>query len=90
MAFLGVSTTETMDGSGGAQVVELVPGGPADRAGLEIGDLIVSFDGKPVGSSDSLTGLVQARQPGDTVQVVVERNGSSRTLSVTLGTKPAN
>jgi S1-C subfamily serine protease len=90
VAFLGVSTTETTDGSGGAQVVETVAGGPAERAGLGIGDLIVSFDGKPVGSSDSLTGLVQARQPGDTVQVVVERNGSSRTLSVTLGTKPAN
>ncbi len=90
VAFLGVSTTETADGSGGAQVVEVVSGGPAQRAGLGVGDLIVSFDGKPVGGSDSLSGLVQARQPGDTVQVVVERNGSSRTLSVTLGTRPAN
>jgi putative serine protease PepD len=90
VAFLGVSTTETADGSGGAEVVEVVTGGPAQRAGLGVGDLIVSFDGKPVAGSDSLSGLVQARQPGDTVQVVVERNGSPRTLSVTLGTKPAN
>jgi putative serine protease PepD len=85
-----VSTTETTDGSGGAEVVELVGGGPAERAGLAVGDLIVSFDGKPVGSADSLSALVQTRQPGDSVQVVVERNGSSRTISVTLGTKPAN
>jgi putative serine protease PepD len=90
VAFLGVSTTETTDGSGGAQVVELVAGGPAQRAGLAVGDLIVTFDGKPVSNADGLSGLVQARQPGDTVQVVVERNGSSRTISVTLGTKPAN
>jgi putative serine protease PepD len=90
VAFLGVSTTETTDGSGGAQVVELVGGGPAERAGLVVGDLIVSFDGKPVSSADSLSALVQTRQPGDSVQVVVERNGSSRTIPVTLGTKPAN
>ena len=50
----------------------------------------MTFDGKPVFGPDTLSGLVQARQPGDTVQVVVERNGSSRTISVTLGTKPAN
>jgi S1-C subfamily serine protease len=90
VAFLGVSTTETQDGSGGAQVVDLVSGGPAQKAGLAVGDLIVTFDGKPVSSADTLSGLVQARQPGDTVQVVVERNGASRTISVTLGTKPAN
>ncbi|MGH9009497.1 MAG: trypsin-like peptidase domain-containing protein, partial [Acidimicrobiia bacterium] len=89
-AFLGVSTTETEDGSAGALVVSLVSGGPAQRAGISVGDLIVTFDGKPVAGADTLSGLVQARQPGDTVQVVVERNGSSRTISVTLGTKPAN
>jgi putative serine protease PepD len=88
-AFLGVSTTETSDGSDGAQVVQLVAGGPAQQAGIAVGDLIVTFDGKPVGSADGLSGLVQARQPGDTVKVVIERNGSSRTISVTLGSKPA-
>jgi putative serine protease PepD len=90
VAFLGVSTTETSDGSAGAQVVQLVAGGPASKGGIAVGDLIVSFDGKPVTTADSLSALVQARQPGDTVQVVVERNGASRTVSVTLGTKPAN
>jgi S1-C subfamily serine protease len=89
-AFLGVSTTETSDGSAGALVVSLVAGGPAQKAGINVDDLIVTFDGKPVSSADTLSGLVQQRQPGDTGQVVVERNGSSRTVSVTLGTKPAN
>ena len=89
-AFLGVSTTETEDGSAGALVVSLVSGGPAQRASISVGDLIVSFDGKPVSGADTLSGLVQARQPGDTVQVVIERDGTSRTVSVTLGTKPTN
>ncbi len=89
-AFLGVSTTETSDGSAGALVVSLVSGGPADKAGISVGDLIVTFDGKPVAGADTLSGLVQGRQPGDTVRVVIERDGSSRTVSVTLATKPAN
>jgi S1-C subfamily serine protease len=89
-AFLGVSTTDTSDGSGGAQVVDLVAGGPAAKGGMAVGDLIVTFDGKPVSTADSLSGLVQAHQPGDSVQVVVQRNGASRTITVTLGTKPAN
>ena len=77
-------------GAGGATVVQLVSGGPAQKAGIAVGDLIVTFDGKPVSTADALSGLVQGRQPGDTVQVVIERNGSSRTVSVTLGTRPAN
>jgi S1-C subfamily serine protease len=89
-AFLGVSTTDTSDGSGGAQVVDLVAGGPGAKGGIVAGDLIVTFDGKPVTTADSLSGLVQAHQPGDSVPVVVERNGASRTITVTLGTKPAN
>jgi S1-C subfamily serine protease len=89
-AFLGVRTTDTSDGSGGAQVVDVVGGGPAQKAGIAAGDLIVTVDGKPVSTADSLSGLIQAHQPGDTVQVVVERNGASRTVTVTLGTKPAN
>ena len=89
-AFLGVSTTDTSDGSGGARVVDLVAGGPAQKGGIAVGDLIVTFAGKPISTADSLSGLVQTRQPGDTVQVVVERNGASRTISVTLGTKPAS
>jgi S1-C subfamily serine protease len=89
-AFLGVSTTDTSDGSGGAQVVDVTSGGPAQKAGIAAGDLIVTVDGKPVSTADALSGLIQAHQPGDTVQVVVERNGASRTVTVTLGTKPAN
>ncbi len=88
MAYLGVSTTEPTDGGPGATIMEIVPGGPAAEAGLAVRDRIVTFDGKPVDSSEALSGLVQDRPPGATVDVVIERNGSSRTVNVRLGTRP--
>ena len=88
MAYLGVSTTEPTDGGPGATIMEIVPGGPAAEAGLAVRDRIVTFDGKPVDSSEALSGLVQDRQPGATADVVIERNGSPRTVNVRLGTRP--
>jgi putative serine protease PepD len=88
VAFLGVSTTEPTDGGPGATIMEVVPDGPAAQAGLAVRDRIVTFDGKPVESADALSGIILDRQPGDAVDVVVERNGSSRTIKVRLGTRP--
>lgn len=87
VAFLGVSTTQPSDGAPGVRITDVVSGGPAAQAGLVTGDRIVTIDGKPVEDPDALYELVQARQPGDTVEVVVDRGGSSRTLSVRLGTR---
>jgi S1-C subfamily serine protease len=88
LAFLGVSTTEPPDGGPGATIMEVVPEGPAAQAGLAVRDRIVTFDGKPVESAEALSGIILDRQPGDTVDVVVERNGSSRTIRIRLGTRP--
>jgi S1-C subfamily serine protease len=88
VAFLGVATSEPTDGGPGATIMELVPGGPAAQAGLAVRDRIVTFDGKPVESADALSGIILDRQPGDTVDVIVERDGSSRTIKVRLGTRP--
>jgi putative serine protease PepD len=88
VAFLGVATTEPTDGGPGATIIEIVPGGPAAEAGLAVRDRIVSFDGKPVESGDALSGIILDRQPGDTIDVVLQRNGSSRTIKVELGTRP--
>jgi putative serine protease PepD len=86
-AYLGVSTT---DGQGaGAQVASLAQGGPASGAGLQVGDVITSVGGKTVEDSSSLSSLVDAHKPGDTVSVTVQRNGSDKTLQVKLGDRPA-
>jgi S1-C subfamily serine protease len=97
-AYLGV-TTETVDagvasqfGLGidhGAVVLALTPKGPAARAGLRTGDVIVAFDGHPVNSSDDLGKAIMGRKPGAVVQVqVVHQDRSKQTFSVTLGVRP--
>jgi serine protease Do len=68
----------------GAVVTQVFPGQPADKAGLEPGDVIVAFNGKPVASRDELVSMVVATRPGTTVPVRVIRDRQERTLSVTV------
>ena len=63
----------------------LVPGGPAERAGLQPGDVIVAIDGKPVADSSELIVAIRSRRPGQTVTLTVRRNGDQRDIRVTLG-----
>jgi putative serine protease PepD len=83
-AFLGVSLT-----AGSATVAEVRAGTPAETAGLQAGDVIVSVDGKAVSSSIGLQTAIDAHKPGDKVQLKVKRNGSEKTFTVTLGTRPS-
>jgi len=61
------------------------PDSPAERAGIEIGDIIIVWDGKKVVSSNSLSRLVKRTKVGQPVDVVVIRKGERTTLSVTTG-----
>jgi S1-C subfamily serine protease len=99
VAYLGVSTVDASNPqiqfelnppvSEGAAVLNVVPNGPADDAGIEVGDVVVSFDGKAVGSSVALGTAIRSHRPGDRVSVgLVRRDGSRDTLDVTLGTNP--
>ena len=65
----------------------VAPGGPADQAGLEPGDVIVAVDGKPVADSDELIVAIRTKAPGDTVEITYRRGGAGpeRTTTVTLG-----
>jgi serine protease Do len=85
-AWLGVSTSDT-GSRDGAQVGD-VTGGPAQDAGIRPGDVITEFDGRRITSASDLGEDVLTRKPGDTVKVVVERNGNTQTLTVKLGTRP--
>jgi len=87
-AYLGVST---QDGSGaGAPVASVAQGAPAASAGLKTGDVITSVAGKTVQDSASLSSLVDAHKPGETVAVTVRRGGQTKTLQVKLGNRPAS
>ena len=63
-------------------IVAQVPPGPAATAGIEPGDVIVEFNGKPVNKSDDLPQIVAATAPGTTVPVKVIRDGKERTFNV--------
>jgi serine protease Do len=77
---------EAMDLTGeGALVSGVVDDGPADRAGLRKGDVVVRFGSRPVESSEALTRLVRDSRVGENVTVEVRRGESTRTFTVRLG-----
>ncbi len=71
--------------SSGALVVQVDPPGAAAAAGIQEGDVIVSFDDQTITSSTQLTTAVKSHQPGDQVTAIVERKGQRRSFQVTLG-----
>jgi len=78
----------------GAFVAKVAPGGPADKAGLHRGDVILSVDGVAIDQDHALSALIQAKKVGDSVTLSVKsrRDGpdkAPRDISVTLGTSPA-
>jgi putative serine protease PepD len=85
--YLGLSTTAVS--GGGAQVQQATAGGPAQRAGLEPGDVVTRVDGDTVQSPDDVAAAIDDNQPGDEIDVTVRRGGDERTVTVTLGKRPA-
>jgi serine protease Do len=72
----------------GALVNSIEKGGPAEKAGVETGDIITRFDGKPVNSSSDLPRIVGSTRPGSKVSLQVWRKGGSKELGVTVGELP--
>lgn len=82
-------TKELADGFGlskpqGALVNSVEKGGPADKAGIEAGDVILTFDGKAVNASEDLPRVVGGTKPGSKVTVKVWRNKAARDVQVTV------
>jgi S1-C subfamily serine protease len=95
--YIGVSTqTVTADMAyqmnltvqDGAYIIATTDGGPAADAGIESGDVITSVDGQTIHSADDLGRVLGQHQPGDTVPIVVNRDGQERSFDVTLGARP--
>ena len=73
----------------GALVNSVEKGGPAEKAGVEVSDIIIKFDGKSVASSSDLPRIVGATRPGSKVGMQVWRKGAAKDLTVTVGEIPA-
>lgn len=79
-----IAASRKLPGPTRALVAEVVPGSPAAAAGLEAGDVIAAFDGRPVANPRELTRLVAATPPGSHVDVEVARAEGTRKIAVTL------
>jgi serine protease DegQ len=74
----------------GLLVMAVTPEGPADAAGVLIGDVILALDRQPVGSTDELLNLLTSDRVGRAVPLQVLRGGETRELTVTIGERPAS
>jgi putative serine protease PepD len=81
--FLGVSVVDGQNG--GAQVQSVQSGGPADKAGLKVGDVVTKVGNRAISSGDDLVGAIQASTVGSTLNLTIDRNGATQTVSVTVG-----
>ncbi|MFJ9666576.1 S1C family serine protease [Streptomyces sp. NPDC101219] len=75
----------TDQGAGGSEAVD--PGGPADKAGLEPGDVITKLDDRVIDSGPTLIGEIWTHKPGDEVTLTYKRDGKERTTELTLGAR---
>jgi serine protease Do len=69
----------------GVLVQEVQPGGPADKAGIKAGDIIVTVDGRSIKDGDDLVNEIASRRPGSTIRLGYIRDGNSQDTTVTIG-----
>jgi S1-C subfamily serine protease len=78
-----------VDDDGHLVITQLAKGGPSQRAGVEVGDVIVAVDSEPIGTMDDLMAAARGHWPGQHIDVVVSRDRSNLSLSVKLSHMPA-
>ena len=76
------------EGSGGAFVSEVVAGGPAERGGLQEGDIVLTLNGQKVADHTALTRAVAGSKPGDNLRLEIIRDGRNMTVNIRSGTRP--
>lgn len=81
----GATATPGPSAKRGVVILDVEPGGPADRAGLVRGDILLEVDGQPVGSLVDLRSILGSHRPGDEITVTVQHGDERRTRTVTLG-----
>jgi serine protease Do len=83
-----LARTYRMKEAKGALISDVSEDSPADKADLEPGDVVVEVDGRQVEDNNDLSRYIASKAPGSTVRLRILRNGSDKTVSLTLGTFP--
>lgn len=68
----------------GSLIGGIIPGEPADKAGLEAGDVVLKIDDKPIANSDEMRSTIAAHKPGEKVKLTIWRDGKEKTLTLEL------
>ncbi|TAK30080.1 MAG: PDZ domain-containing protein [Chloroflexota bacterium] len=74
----------------GALIMEVIPGGPADKAGLQKNDVILDVNGQKVTEDVTLSEVLLKYKPNDKVGLTIDREGKQNSVDVTLGERPSN
>ncbi|HEX4149200.1 MAG TPA: PDZ domain-containing protein [Pirellulales bacterium] len=86
--YLGVIAEDRQGGGKGLNVIEVIAGAPAERAGLKAGDFITTIDGQAVHSMQDFERILSAAPAGKKLTFAFTRGGQSQNLDVTLGQRP--
>jgi len=84
---MGISVDTRFTGTGAlisSETNGIIPGGPASKAGLKVGDVITKIDGKAIENSDELIVAIRSKNIGDRVKIEYQRNNVTRETTVTL------
>jgi len=86
--YLGVIADDREDRGAGVRILELLPAGPADKAGLKAGDLVIGIDDQPVRSMDDFATRMTAATSGAKLKFNIQRDGRGQSIDVTLSRRP--
>jgi serine protease Do len=85
----GFKNQSGYDGTTGVGIGEVIPGSPADQAGVSPGDVILQVDGKSFSDTKALHDYISSKKPGDTIRMNVWSQGVKKLVAVKLGETPA-
>jgi Do/DeqQ family serine protease len=85
---LEIAESLKLNAAGGVLITQVERGGPADKAGVKLGDILLSVNGKPVADTIAMLNAIAALQPGQQAQLKVTRNQAENELAVTIGQRP--
>ncbi|HEV3204156.1 MAG TPA: PDZ domain-containing protein [Gemmataceae bacterium] len=87
--YMGVQGENAPEGKG-AKLTQIVPGGPGEKAGLKIGDVITAIEDKPVKTYTEITAAIRGRKPDDKIKLKIIRDDKPVEVELILGTRPRN